>query len=81
MIGKDRFFESYLSCPVEVCRRRDDTGAYAQADTGKIASFPGVSAAFEAPTHPDLVLATDQMEVEEEVEMILKLLAARKILG
>ena len=80
LIGEDRFFEIYLSCPVEVCRQRDDTGAYPLADAGKIASFPGVSATFEAPQNADLVLPTDQMGVEEEVERIVEMLKARKMI-
>jgi bifunctional enzyme CysN/CysC len=55
-IGKDRFLVVHLSAPVEVCRQRDTDGHYSQADQGEIANFPGVSAAYEAPANPDLVL-------------------------
>ena len=81
VIGENRFIEIYLSAPVEVCRQRDESGIYKLADAGIIASFPGVSAAFEKPVNADLVLATDRMEVEAAVEAILKLLMERKVFG
>src|SRR3712207_4760979 len=65
VIGPDRFVEVYLSAPVEVCKARDPSGAYAAAERGEIAQFPGVSAAFEEPTAPDLVLPTHQLPVEQ----------------
>ena len=43
--------------------------------------FPGVSAPYEEPSKPDLVLATDKLAVEECVEQILRLLEERGILG
>ena len=66
--------------PVEVCRTRDKTGAYAMADQGKMAQFPGVSAAFEAPTHADLTLPTHELSVEQSVDRILALMKERGLI-
>jgi bifunctional enzyme CysN/CysC len=71
VIGADRFLEVYLSCPIDVCRQRDRNGVYKLADEGKIAQFPGVSAAFEEPKAADLVIHTDRLTVEQAVEQIL----------
>jgi bifunctional enzyme CysN/CysC len=73
-IGSDRFLEVYLSAPVEVCKQRDRSGAYALAEAGKILQFPGVSATFETPVNADLVLPTDEMDVETAVARIVELL-------
>ena len=54
---------------------------YKLAKAGKLASFPGVSAAFEPPTKPDLQLPTHQISVEESVERIVKLLKERGVIG
>ncbi|MGA2232466.1 MAG: sulfate adenylyltransferase subunit CysN [Tepidisphaeraceae bacterium] len=78
-IGPERFLEVYLSAPVEVCRQRDKTGVYAQADTGEIPQFPGVSAAFEKPEHPDLVLPTHEIDVATAVGRILEMMKERGI--
>jgi bifunctional enzyme CysN/CysC len=77
VIGAERFIEVYLSCPIEVCRSRDRTGMYANADSGAVPQFPGVTAAFEEPQHADLVLRTDQVPVETSVEQIIALLKER----
>jgi bifunctional enzyme CysN/CysC len=79
-IGAERFLEVYLSAPIEVCRQRDQSGAYALADAGKILQFPGVSAAYEAPGKADLVLATDKIDVETAVQRIVEMLESRHIL-
>lgn len=79
VIGADRFIEICLSAPVEVCRQRDKTGAYLEADAGKRAQFPGVSAVFEPPTQADLVLPTHQIDVQQCVDQIITLLRQRGI--
>ena len=78
VIGEDRFIEVYLSAPVEICRQRDQSGVYKLADAGIIASFPGVSAAFEEPKNADLVLATENVGIDEAVNRVLLLLTARQ---
>ena len=81
VIGADRFVEIYLSAPVEVCRQREKTGIYARADSGEIIEFPGVSAPYDVPKSPDLVLPTHEISVKECVDRIMKLLEQKQILG
>jgi bifunctional enzyme CysN/CysC len=80
VIGPDRFIEIFVTAPLEICKERDHSGAYAMAERGEIAQFPGVSAAFEEPSNPDLVLHTDQLSVEQSVEQIVSLLRQRVII-
>lgn len=80
VIGSEKFLEIHLSAPVEVCRQRDADGMYAKADSGEIPNFPGVTAPYDVPTNPDLVLPTHQLPVDQCVEMILDLLRERKII-
>jgi bifunctional enzyme CysN/CysC len=79
-IGGENFVEVYLKAPIEICRARDTDGMYAKADAGEIDEFPGVSAPYEEPTSPDLMLETDRLGVRECVERIVKLLAERRII-
>ncbi|MFO0906525.1 MAG: sulfate adenylyltransferase subunit CysN [Pirellulales bacterium] len=81
VVGRDRFLVVHLDCPIEVCRRRDADGHYALADKGELASFPGVSAPYEPPTQPDLLLNTAELSASECVERILALLEQRGVLG
>jgi len=76
-VGLDRFVEIFVTAPIEVCRQRDKSGLYEKADRGEITQFPGVSAVFEAPATPDLILRTDQIELAESVERIMQLLKVR----
>lgn len=54
----ENFHEIYLSAPAEVCEARDGRGRYARARSGDLADFTGVSAPYEIPESPDLVLDT-----------------------
>jgi bifunctional enzyme CysN/CysC len=77
LIGPDRLLEVYCTAPMEVLRARDQSGAYRLADAGKIAQMPGVTAAFEEPKTPDLVLQTDKISVDESVNLIVELMKSR----
>ncbi|MFM7109232.1 MAG: sulfate adenylyltransferase subunit CysN [Planctomycetaceae bacterium] len=76
-VGRDRFLVVHLAAPAEVCRTRDADGHYALADSGQIANFPGVSAPYEPPAKPDLVLPTHEWPVGRCVDAIVSLLESR----
>ena len=78
-IGED-FFVVHLNTPVDVCRQRDPN-MYDKADSGEIANFPGVSAPYEPPSKPDLVLPTHEWDIDTCVEKIMGLLMQRHIIG
>src|SRR5579871_1913190 len=80
LIGLDRVLEVYCTAPMEVLRGRDQSGAYRLADEGKITQMPGVTAAFEEPKTPDLVLETDRISVEQSVTRIVELMESRGFL-
>ena len=79
-IGTDRFLVVHLSAPVDVCRTRDTEGHYVLADQGALANFPGVSAPYESPVSPDLVLPTHEWPVSRCVDAIVKLLESRGVI-
>lgn len=80
-IGRERFLVVHLSAPIEVCRQRDQEGHYARADAGEIANVPGVSAVYEPPIAPDLVLPTDQLPLDECVARVIALLESHGVIG
>ena len=73
IIGEKDFREVYIATPLEECERRDVKGLYARARKGEVKDFTGISAPFEAPTNPDLILDTSQMTLKDEVEAVMKL--------
>ncbi|MFL9985117.1 adenylyl-sulfate kinase [Paraburkholderia sediminicola] len=70
IIGPGNFIETYLSASVDTCAGRDPKGLYAKARAGEIASFTGVSAAYEAPADPDLKIDTATQTPAESVANI-----------
>jgi len=68
-----RFLEVYLDCPLEICESRDPKGMYRKARQGEIRDFTGVSAPYEPPQAPDLVLQTGVLETGKCVEALLAL--------
>jgi bifunctional enzyme CysN/CysC len=75
------FLEIHVDAPLELCEQRDPKGLYARARSGELAGLTGVGAPYEAPSEPDLVLGSSQETVEEEVERVMDLLAARGLLS
>jgi bifunctional enzyme CysN/CysC len=77
VVGADRFVEVYLKCPVDVCKRRDETGAYQAAEAGRMVQFPGVSATYEEPGTPDLVIDTERTPARDAAADLLRFLGER----
>jgi bifunctional enzyme CysN/CysC len=58
IVGAERFFEIYVDTPLPVCESRDPKGLYRKARAGEIPQFTGISAPYEPPADPALVLDT-----------------------
>src|SRR5216683_1422003 len=67
----DLFHEVYIAAPLAVCEARDAKGLYRKARAGEIAEFTGVSAPYEAPPAPELVLDTGQQTVEQSLARLV----------
>lgn len=65
------FHEVYLKASLEACEARDPKGLYRRARAGRIAEFTGVSAPYEVPEQPDLVLDTGMLAVEACVDQLV----------
>ena len=80
IIGAADFKEIFVATPLEECERRDVKGLYARARRGEVKNFTGISAPFEAPQNPALVLDTTDTPVEESVGKVLALLEEEGVL-
>lgn len=80
IIGAADFKEIFVATPLEECERRDVKGLYARARRGEVKNFTGISAPFEAPQNPALVLDTTDTPVEESVGKVLALLEEAGVL-
>ena len=81
LVGEERFLEVYVQCPVEICAKRDPKGLYQRAMAGVIKEFTGVSAPYEAPENPSLVIRSDAVTPVEAAEEVVELLNRTRILA
>ena len=80
LIGKERFLVVHVATPVDVCRTRDEKGQYDKADSGEYGSFPGVSADYEIPVDPDLVVNAADSSLDECADAVIALLRDRGVI-
>lgn len=81
IVGRGEFIEVYVKCPLEVCEERDVKGMYKKAREGIIKQFTGISAPYEAPEKPEIVVETDKLDVDECIEVILNYLENHHYIG
>ena len=80
LVGKDLFVEVYIECPTEVCAVRDPKGLYKKAQEGIIKDFTGISAPYEPPESPSLLIRSDRLQPFEASRQVLKILRDKKII-
>lgn len=66
------FHEVHVATSLEVCEMRDPKGLYKKAREGEIEEFTGISAPYEAPDHPELVIDAGNQPIEACVEQLLE---------
>ncbi|RCW52268.1 adenylyl-sulfate kinase [Halanaerobium sp. ST460_2HS_T2] len=72
--GTENFKEIYVKASVEACAERDPKGLYEKAKKGEIENFTGISAPYEVPENPDLIVDTEKLSLKESVELVLSLI-------
>ena len=78
---REDFFEIYCRCSLEVCEQRDPKGLYKKARAGDLREFTGVSAPYEEPLSPEIIIDTDQASLEACAEKIIRVLGTKGVLG
>lgn len=68
------FIEIYVQCSIEECERRDPKGLYKKARCGDIPHFTGISAPYDVPEDPSLIIDTEQLPLDEAVQKIVQYL-------
>ncbi|CAN8099515.1 unnamed protein product [Discula destructiva] len=74
------FVEVYVDIPISVAEQRDPKGLYKKARAGEIKDFTGISAPYEAPENPEIVIKTHENSVEECVAQIVKYLEEKDLI-
>jgi adenylylsulfate kinase len=74
LIAEDRFVEVFVECPLDVCEERDTKGLYKKARSGEIKEFTGISAPYEAPKTPEVVVNTAELSIIESAQNVIAFL-------
>ncbi len=80
LVPEGQFFEIFCDIPIEIAEQRDPKGLYKKAKAGEIKEFTGISAPYEAPDKPELVLKTGVETLEQSTRRVLDLLASKGII-
>ncbi|MDN3596235.1 adenylyl-sulfate kinase [Zunongwangia endophytica] len=77
IIGKDDFIEIFVDTSVEECEKRDVKGLYKKARAGEIKNFTGISAPYERPCNPDIIIKTESSSIEESINKVINYILPR----
>jgi len=77
--GED-FIEVYVKCDLDVCESRDTKGLYKKARAGEVKEFTGISAPYEEPLNPELVVDTAKESLEESAGKVMAYLVERGVI-
>ncbi|MBL8881017.1 MAG: adenylyl-sulfate kinase [Phycisphaerales bacterium] len=69
------FIEVFVDAPLEVCESRDPKGLYARARAGEVAGFTGISAPYEPPQQPELIISTSARDAAAGASELMQYLA------
>jgi len=80
------FAEVYVACPLEICRERESSrqGGFVQNDLYKKAAqgklegkLPGVTAPYETPVNPEVMVASDMLSPPEAARRVMQYIRSR----
>lgn len=74
------FYEIFLDVPVEELKKRDPKGQYARVEKGELKHFTCIDDPYEEPLHPEIVLKTHEMEIEQSADILFRMLERDGIL-
>jgi adenylylsulfate kinase len=79
LVSDGEFIEVYVKCSLEECKRRDPKGLYAKAQKGEITGFTGISAPYEKPVSPEIMIDTEKSSLDECVQQVINYLSESKL--
>ncbi len=79
LLEDGKFIEIYVEVPLEVAEQRDPKGLYKKARAGEIKEFTGISAPYEEPLNPEIVVNTGELDLEQSVVKVVRYLEDRDV--
>jgi adenylylsulfate kinase len=75
-----RFLEVHVRCPLAVCQARDPKGIYRRGAEGTAQNVPGVSAPYEPPLMPEVVVDGERDDPAVAARRIISALEEKGVL-
>ena len=72
LFAPNQFKEIYLSTSLQECEKRDVKGLYQKARSGELKDFTGIDSPYEEPEAPEIELNTENLSVDQAVDLIVK---------
>ncbi len=67
----NNYIEVFIATSINVCIQRDPKGLYKKALAGSIKDFTGISALYETPVNPELVIDTEITSINESANLVI----------
>ena len=80
IIPAGEFVEVFVNASLETCEARDPKGLYKKARAGEIKNFTGISDPYEAPINPELVLDSDNKNIDQLSDEVIAYLEKHGIM-
>ena len=77
LVPEGEFVEIYVAASLEVCETRDTKGLYKKARAGEIKNFTGIDSPYEKPEKADVVVPTNEMSVNDSLDLLLNFIKPR----
>ena len=81
LLEDGEFIEVFVKVSLKEAEQRDPKGLYKKARAGEIKEFTGISAPYEEPLNPELVIDTDQLDPAQSKDMVIQYLEDKKIIN
>jgi len=75
------FVEVFMKTSLAEAEKRDPKGLYKKARAGEIKNFTGIDDPYEEPENAELVLDTEALTLDQEVDVLLDYLKTKGLLG
>lgn len=80
LLEDSEFIEIFVKVSLEEAEQRDPKGLYKKARSGEIKEFTGISAPYEEPLNPELIIDTDDLDLGKSKDIVVQYLEEKKII-
>ncbi|MBD3375657.1 adenylyl-sulfate kinase [candidate division KSB1 bacterium] len=81
LLPEKRFIEIYVKVSLEIAEERDPKGLYKKARAGEIKEFTGISAPYEEPINPELIIDTGVTDLEKSARIVVEYLKQNSVIN